>query len=133
MLSSALCWDSSGVSRRPAALTDHRALHVSLCLFQFSNIMAKVDPLYGRDKSPVARGASIVEMSGILCGIYGRRNSVLGGTLPEPFIRKDDHFPMGVEVACFSSEEGEVRLWIQEGYDPNTGCSFGGRSVKRTV
>ena len=30
------------VSRRPAALTDRRALLVSLCLFQFSNIMAKV-------------------------------------------------------------------------------------------
>ena len=30
------------VSRRPAALTDRRALLVSLCLFQFGNIMAKV-------------------------------------------------------------------------------------------
>ena len=25
--------------------------------------------------------------------------------LPEPFIKKDDHFPMGVEVACAPSEE----------------------------
>lgn len=43
---------------------------------------------------------------------YGRR-TVCSVALPEPFIQKDDHFPMGLEVACAPSEEA-VRLNTRE-------------------
>lgn len=49
------------------------------------------------------------------------------GALPEPFIQKDDHFPMGVEVACAPSEEA-VRLNTRR-LDPNTEVFLGGQSV----
>ena len=52
--------------------------------------------------------------------------------LPEPLIKKDDHFPMRVEVACAPSEEA-IETEHQGGWIQTQRCSFGGQSVKRTV